>query len=169
MAISGVTIWRIRVARWISEATCTHVHAHAHAPGRTHARTHKYEILIVLPRQQWMRLNVTLYVHGLSFFFFKKRSHVLIFSTIWTAWLVPRTFHKFVLQLKSIFLGALEWRKSVNIIKYLRLFFPKWNGSNLKTNCYIHKHTVIIIKYNDKQFNLKRYHNSLYHRTFCRT
>jgi hypothetical protein len=33
-----VTIWRIRVACWISKATCTY--AHAHAPECTHARSH---------------------------------------------------------------------------------------------------------------------------------
>jgi hypothetical protein len=38
------TIWRIRVAWWISKATFTHAHAHA--------RTHKYVILIAFPLQQ---------------------------------------------------------------------------------------------------------------------
>ena len=33
-----VTIWRIRVACWISKATRMHAHAHAHAPGYTEAR-----------------------------------------------------------------------------------------------------------------------------------
>jgi hypothetical protein len=35
------TIWRIRVASWISKATCTHAHAHAHALGHPQARTHR--------------------------------------------------------------------------------------------------------------------------------
>ena len=38
-------IWRIRLACWISNATCTYAHAHAHASGhpreRTHACTHR--------------------------------------------------------------------------------------------------------------------------------
>ena len=48
-ATNDVTIWRIRVACWISKATCTHAHAHAHAL----AHTHKYVIFIAFPRQQW--------------------------------------------------------------------------------------------------------------------
>ena len=50
-----VTIWRVRVASWISKATRTHAHAHAHAPGhlqththanaRVHTNTRKYVIL----------------------------------------------------------------------------------------------------------------------------
>ena len=35
-----VTIWRIRVACWISKAAGTYAPAHAHAPGYPHARTH---------------------------------------------------------------------------------------------------------------------------------
>ena len=56
-----VTIWRIRVAFWISKATCTYTHAHA----RTHAHTDDYVIVTAFPRQQWFRtlLAVTLYVH----------------------------------------------------------------------------------------------------------
>jgi hypothetical protein len=51
-----VKTWRIRVESWISKAACTHANVHAHAPGCTHARahthTHKYVIIIVLPRQK---------------------------------------------------------------------------------------------------------------------
>jgi hypothetical protein len=35
-AKNEVTIWRLRVACWISKATCTQAHAHAHEPGQTH-------------------------------------------------------------------------------------------------------------------------------------
>jgi hypothetical protein len=38
-ATNDVTIWRIRVACWISKATCTYAHVHAHAPAYPHART----------------------------------------------------------------------------------------------------------------------------------
>jgi hypothetical protein len=51
-----MTTWR-RVACSISKATRARTHASVRAPtptyARTHARTHKYEILIVFPRQQW--------------------------------------------------------------------------------------------------------------------
>ena len=46
-ATYDVTIWRIRVACWITKATCAYAHAHAHAHGypdaltRAHARTHR--------------------------------------------------------------------------------------------------------------------------------
>ena len=36
-ATNDVTIWRIRVACWISKGTCTHAHAHAHASRYAHA------------------------------------------------------------------------------------------------------------------------------------
>jgi hypothetical protein len=39
-AINDVTIWRMRVACWISKATCTHAHEHAQTPYHSHARTH---------------------------------------------------------------------------------------------------------------------------------
>jgi hypothetical protein len=42
-ATNDVTIWRIRVACWISKAICTQAHAH----------TNQYVILIAFPRQQW--------------------------------------------------------------------------------------------------------------------
>ena len=65
-ATNDVTIWRIRLACWISKATHTH-HAHAQAPGHPHtcryasthagthesARTQTYVILIDFPLQQW--------------------------------------------------------------------------------------------------------------------
>jgi hypothetical protein len=38
-ATNDVTIRHIRVAHWISKATCTHAHAHAHAAGHMHAHT----------------------------------------------------------------------------------------------------------------------------------
>jgi hypothetical protein len=58
-AKNDVTIWRIRVACWISKATCTYVHAHAHASeyphaqvrAHTHALTKQWVILIAFPRQ----------------------------------------------------------------------------------------------------------------------
>jgi hypothetical protein len=56
-ATNDVTIWRTRLSKWISKATCTHVHAHAHALGHKHARTracvHSYVIFIAFPRQRW--------------------------------------------------------------------------------------------------------------------
>jgi hypothetical protein len=57
------TIWRLRAARWTSEATRAQAHAPAHAPW--HARTHKvkhlrahtntdrYVILFTFPLQKW--------------------------------------------------------------------------------------------------------------------
>jgi hypothetical protein len=55
-ATNDVTIWRIRVACWISKATCTRSSARAHA--------HKYN---AFERNNDSRtpLNVTLYVHCL--------------------------------------------------------------------------------------------------------
>jgi hypothetical protein len=50
-SINDVTIWRIRVACWISKATCTLAHVYANAAGHTH----KYVIFIAFPRQQWLR------------------------------------------------------------------------------------------------------------------
>jgi hypothetical protein len=44
-------IQHMRFAYWTSKATDTHS---------------EYEILIAFPWQQWLRLNFTLYVHGLS-------------------------------------------------------------------------------------------------------
>ena len=41
-AIHDVTIWRIRVACWISKATRTDAHAHVYAPGYPHARMHAH-------------------------------------------------------------------------------------------------------------------------------
>ena len=37
-ATNDVTIWRIRVACWISRAICTYAHARARVPTCTHAR-----------------------------------------------------------------------------------------------------------------------------------
>ena len=37
MPTNDVTIWRTRVAYWISKAKCTYAHAPAHAPGYPHA------------------------------------------------------------------------------------------------------------------------------------
>ena len=63
-ATNDVTIWRIRVACWISKAIYTYAHAHAHAPGHPHARnarTHEhahtdlYVILIAFPQKRWFR------------------------------------------------------------------------------------------------------------------
>jgi hypothetical protein len=57
VATNDITTWRIRVACWISKATCTYAHWPAHAPGyphtstRTHAKTEQYIIFIAFPRQ----------------------------------------------------------------------------------------------------------------------
>jgi hypothetical protein len=40
-ATNDVTVWRIRVACWISKVTSTCAPAHAHAPEYPHARTHR--------------------------------------------------------------------------------------------------------------------------------
>jgi hypothetical protein len=55
-ATNDVTIWRIRVACWISKAICTYAHAHVHA-SLTHmyARTDQHIILIAFPQQEWFR------------------------------------------------------------------------------------------------------------------
>jgi hypothetical protein len=42
---NDVTTWRIRVACWISKATCTYA--------RTRTHTHKYVIIIAFTQQQW--------------------------------------------------------------------------------------------------------------------
>jgi hypothetical protein len=53
---NDVTIWRMRVACWISKATCTQAHTHAYESGKTHARKHahieKYVIIIAFPRHK---------------------------------------------------------------------------------------------------------------------
>jgi hypothetical protein len=55
-ATNGVTIWRIRVACWISKVT--------RAPARAYTHRQKYLMLALFPRLQ-LFLNVTLYVHCL--------------------------------------------------------------------------------------------------------
>ena len=40
VATNDVTIWRIRVACWISKVIFTYAHSHARAPGYTHTHTH---------------------------------------------------------------------------------------------------------------------------------
>ena len=66
LATNDNTTWRMRVARWISTATCARAHAHDHAPGhaRTHPRAHthseKCKILIAFSRQQWFRERASL-------------------------------------------------------------------------------------------------------------
>ena len=55
------TIWRLRVAYWISKCTRSQVHARAraptptHPPTYTHTRTHRYLIVIAFPPQLWLR------------------------------------------------------------------------------------------------------------------
>jgi hypothetical protein len=54
-----MTIWRTRIACWITEATDTHTHTHTHS---------EYVILIAFPRQQWLQERASLlrlYVHYL--------------------------------------------------------------------------------------------------------
>ena len=41
-ATNDVTIWRIRVACWLSKVTCTYAHSHAHALGLARARAHTH-------------------------------------------------------------------------------------------------------------------------------
>jgi hypothetical protein len=55
-ATDDVTIWRIRVACWLSKATFTYAHAHSHALGHTQARAraHICNIYIAFPRRQWI-------------------------------------------------------------------------------------------------------------------
>ena len=81
------TIWRMRVAYWISKATRAQAHARARVPTPTY--THTYALISAsatplpqthtemcntycVPRQQWFpgtRLNVTLYVYCVSCFY----------------------------------------------------------------------------------------------------
>ena len=70
-ATNDVTIWRIRVACWISKAMCTYAHANAQAPGYPHARhaqacTHtpvcNTYCFSTAKMVSWTRINVTLYV-----------------------------------------------------------------------------------------------------------
>ena len=68
-AIIDFTIWHIRVACWISKATCTGAHATLTCSGiHTHAHTDKYVILIPFRgnNDSRTRLIVNLYVHCLS-------------------------------------------------------------------------------------------------------
>ena len=64
-ATNDVTIWRIRIACWISKIIRTHAHAHAHAPGHpyTHVRTQLHTqqniILVAFARH----LHAILYLH----------------------------------------------------------------------------------------------------------
>ena len=79
-ATNDVKIWRIRVACWISKATCTFAHAHAHQPGYPHAHTHAYACthrpicdtycFSTATMVSWTRLNVTLWIHCLSCFIY---------------------------------------------------------------------------------------------------
>jgi hypothetical protein len=66
-ATNDVTIWRTRVACWISKAVCTYAYAHAHALGYPYARTRKHTHTgEYVTKVSWTRLSVTLYVHCLS-------------------------------------------------------------------------------------------------------
>jgi hypothetical protein len=77
-ATNDVTTWRIRVARWISEATRAQARPHARAPTPTHssthasthpqarARTHTHTHFPTATVVLWTRRNVTLYVHCLA-------------------------------------------------------------------------------------------------------
>jgi len=49
-----MTLWRMRIACWISQATNTHTHTHTY-----------YVILIAFPRQKWLResASVLLYTY----------------------------------------------------------------------------------------------------------
>ena len=53
------TIWRIRVACWISKATRARAHAHIHAL----KYTEKCVILIAFPRQQWFGERASRYMY----------------------------------------------------------------------------------------------------------
>jgi hypothetical protein len=74
-ATNYVTIWRIRVACWISKAIYTYVHARAHAPGYPHSRTHaqacthrpicKTYCFSTATMVSWTRLSITSCVHSL--------------------------------------------------------------------------------------------------------
>jgi hypothetical protein len=76
-ATNYVTIWRIRVAYWISKAICTYAHAHAHALRCIYARKQAQTCtrrpicntwcFFTAKVVSWTRLNVTLYVHCLSY------------------------------------------------------------------------------------------------------
>ena len=61
VATNDDTIWRVRVACWISKATRLHIrthpgsHTHACTRVRTHTHWEQYALLIAFPRQQWFR------------------------------------------------------------------------------------------------------------------
>ena len=80
---NDVTIWRIRVACWISKATCSYAHAHAHAPGYPHTYTHThtnnwYVLLFHSNNDSQTRLNVTLFVHCRYWFIFSASSMTVL-------------------------------------------------------------------------------------------
>jgi hypothetical protein len=95
-ATNDVTIWRIRVAYWISKATRENTHAQAHAPGHphacrralTHARTHththidKYITFIAFSRQQFLREHASIlcctYIACLAFCLFSFLQIILV-------------------------------------------------------------------------------------------
>jgi hypothetical protein len=61
VATNDVTVGHIRVACWISKATCTF--AHAHAPAYPYAGTHAHAWIhrpisnVAFPRQQWFAIS----------------------------------------------------------------------------------------------------------------
>jgi hypothetical protein len=81
-AAYDVTIWRIRIASWISRATCMY------APGCTRARTHKYVIFIAFPRGQLFAnapcyvirtLPVLFLVSLISLFFYRRSTERCVY------------------------------------------------------------------------------------------
>ena len=76
-ATNDFTVWCIWVAWWISKATCTNMRAHAHTSERTRARARAHTQICrtycfsTATIGTWKRLDVTLYVHGLSCLFYE--------------------------------------------------------------------------------------------------
>ena len=87
------TIWRMRVACWISKTTRAQAHARVRAPTTTHALQHPrerahtqiYVILMAFPRQQWLRERASMlrYMYIASYlilahFYIQREVRVLI-------------------------------------------------------------------------------------------
>ena len=79
-ATNDNTIWRMRVAFWISKATCADAHARPRAWALTHthacAHTEKDAVLIVFPRLELFCERASLlHVHWLSYLVFSLAVH----------------------------------------------------------------------------------------------
>jgi hypothetical protein len=116
---NDVTIWRIRVACYISKTTCMHARTHAHRVTHAlgHAHTHKYVIFIVFTRQQWLRerasvLRYTMYIACLlSYLLFYFQKFIFSFNVYLFAYILPEMYStQATIRFMSVCLSA--WNNS---------------------------------------------------------